>query len=102
VIATGESRLNSTRFCDRFLEDGSYVRLSNVTLGYTLRPENISWLSSFRIYVSGNNLLLFTNYSGFDPDVNTDANKDGIATIGIDNTNYPKARSFTFGVNVVF
>jgi iron complex outermembrane receptor protein len=94
--------LNANRFSDRFLEDGSYVRLSNVTLGYTLRPASISWLSNLRIYVTGNNLLLFTKYSGYDPDVNTDANKDNIASLGIDNTNYPNARSFTFGVNVTF
>ncbi|MBA7560871.1 TonB-dependent receptor P3 [subsurface metagenome] len=102
VITSGESILNANRFSNRFLEDGSYIRLSNATLGYNFKADNISWLSNLRIYIAGNNLFLITNYSGYDPDVNTDANKDGIASMGIDNTNYPKARSFTFGLNVTF
>jgi iron complex outermembrane receptor protein len=102
VIRSGENRSNPTRFSDQFLEDGSYIRLSNATLGYTLNVNNINWLSKFRVYVTGNNLFLITDYSGYDPDVNTDANKDGISSMGIDNTSYPKARSFTFGLNVTF
>jgi iron complex outermembrane receptor protein len=102
VITSGESATNSARFSDRFLEDGSYLRLSNITLGYTVPAQNISWLSNFRIYISGNNLFVITDYSGYDPDVNTDANRDNIASLGIDNTSYPKARSYTVGINVTF
>ncbi len=102
VISSGESTSNSSEFSDRFIEDGSYIRLSNATLGYNLPAKNISWISNFRIYLSGNNLFLITDYSGYDPDVNTDAKKDEIASLGIDNTNYPKARSFTLGLNVTF
>ncbi len=102
VITSGENPLNEVRFSDRFLEDGSYIRLSNVTLGYNLPANNIFWISNFRVYITGNNLFLITDYSGYDPDVNTDANKDGISSLGIDNTNYPKARSFTLGLNVTF
>jgi len=102
VITSGENPRNEVRFSDQFLEDGSYIRLSNVTLGYNISAANISWISNFRIYLTGNNLFLITDYSGYDPDVNTDANKDGISSLGIDNTNYPKARSFTLGLNVIF
>jgi iron complex outermembrane receptor protein len=102
VLTSGESATNPTRFSDRFIEDGSYIRLSNVTLGYTFPADNLAWLSNFRIYLSGNNLFVITDYSGYDPDVNTDANVDDIATLGIDNTNYPRARSFTLGLNVTF
>ncbi|NJK98385.1 MAG: TonB-dependent receptor, partial [Bacteroidales bacterium] len=74
VFNSNESVANSNAFSSRFIEDGSFLRLSNVTLGYTLRSKAIPWLDMARFYLTGNNLLLFTDYTGFDPEVNTDAN----------------------------
>ncbi|MFI1772023.1 SusC/RagA family TonB-linked outer membrane protein [Thalassobellus citreus] len=83
------------------IEDGSFLRLNNVTLGYSL-PENIIsklGLSKFRIYASGRNLHIWTKYSGFDPEVST---AKSALTPGLDFSAYPRSRSFTFGLNATF
>ena len=102
VLELRESFSNSTLFSDRFIEDGSYIRLSTVTLNYSVPFKNSKWFSAINIYFTGSNLLLFTKYTGYDPDVNTDAKVDNVASIGIDNTNYPKARSYTLGLTATF
>lgn len=103
TVVTGEHRGNSLRFSDRFLEDGSYVRLSNITLGYNLPVSNIPWISNLRFYISGSNLFVITDYTGYDPDVtNTTGKFDAHNSIGIDNSSYPKSRTYLFGLNVTF
>jgi TonB-linked SusC/RagA family outer membrane protein len=81
-----------------YVEDGSYVRCKNITLGYTLPA--IKGVQNIRVYVSGNNLFTVTKYSGFDPEVNTYAGSNTV--IGIDNFVYPQARSFLGGIQVTF
>ncbi|MBL0743113.1 TonB-dependent receptor [Chryseolinea sp. Jin1] len=83
---------------DRFVEDGSYLRCKNITLGYRL--PTIKGVSSIRVYVSTNNLFTITKYSGYDPEVNTYAGSN--TTIGVDNLVYPPAKSFLGGVQVTF
>jgi hypothetical protein len=83
---------------NRFVEDGSYLRLKNITLGYKL-PQ-IKGIYSARLYVSANNLFTLTNYSGFDPEVNTYAGSN--TAIGIDNLVYPGAGSFLGGIQITF
>lgn len=83
---------------DRFVEEGSYLRLKNITLGYRLPP--IKGISSVRVYVSGNNLLTLTKYSGYDPEVNSFGGSNTL--IGIDNLVYPMSRSFLAGLQVTF
>ncbi len=102
VLHSDENPENSNAFSSRFIEDASFLRLSNVTLGYSFNVESIKWLESARIYVTGNNLLLFTDYSGYDPEVNVAADQNGVPSMGIDYTAYPKPRTFTFGVNLQF
>ncbi len=92
----------STDVSDRYIENGSFVRLANATLGYNFNFKNVEWVSRLRIYVSGSNLLLFTNYSGYDPDVNSDQSKDDVRSLGVDISNYPKARSVMAGLSVTF
>ena len=82
----------------RFVENGSYVRCKNITLGYTL--PKIKGLERVRIYASGNNLFTLTNYTGFDPEVNTFAGSNTV--IGVDNLVYPPARSILGGLQVTF
>jgi TonB-linked SusC/RagA family outer membrane protein len=80
------------------VEDGSYLRCKNITLGYTL--PRIKGIQNIRVYVSANNLFTITKYSGFDPEVNTYAGSN--TAIGIDNLVYPQAKSFLGGLQVTF
>jgi TonB-linked SusC/RagA family outer membrane protein len=87
---------------DWAVEDGSFLRLSTLTLGYTL-PQSISnkiKMKKLRVYASGYNLWLLTNYTGFDPEVSTRRRTN--LTPGVDYSAYPKSRSFVFGLNVNF
>ena len=89
--------INAYLISDRFLESGSYLRMDNVTLGYTWKPHTES-VKSLRFYVSGNNLFVITQYRGTDPEINI-----GGLTPGIDNQNfYPKTRTYIIGVSASF
>lgn len=99
-------RINTTdandnnRMSDRFVEDGSYLRIKNVSLGYTF-PR--SWMSRFkienlRVYMNIQNLYTFTNYSGYDPEVGS----YDVLLRNIDNARYPSQRMYTFGLNLTF
>jgi TonB-linked SusC/RagA family outer membrane protein len=93
--ATGASLSNSSRF----VEDGSFVRLGEVTLGFKL-PARLIQAGRFdhaRLYVSGRNLKTWTDYSGYNPDVNSNSTSNIVQ--GVDYYSYPLARTFTIGVN---
>jgi TonB-linked SusC/RagA family outer membrane protein len=84
------------------VEDGSFLRLNNVTVGYTL-PENLTsrfFVEKLRFYVTGYNLWTFTNYSGYDPEVDT--RRSTPLTPGVDYSAYPRSRSIIAGVNLTF
>lgn len=102
ILTNDENPANSNAFSSRFIEDGSFLRLSNVTLGYTFNTKNINWLNRLRVYATGNNLLLLTKYQGFDPEVSSDASVNGVPSIGMDYSSFPKSTTFTFGVNLQF
>ncbi|WP_235934548.1 TonB-dependent receptor [Sunxiuqinia indica] len=95
----------TTVISDWAVEDGSFLRLNNLTLGYTV-PKTLTsriGVSQFRVYATGNNLWLWTKYSGYDPEVSTTRSSSYAAlTPGVDYSSYPRSRSFTFGVNVTF
>jgi TonB-linked SusC/RagA family outer membrane protein len=97
---------NNKQPSSRFLEDGSYLRLKNVQLGYTFGDKLLSPLhvSSVRLYASVQNLLTFTKYTGLDPEQGTNSNSlgDGVRATGIDFGTYPSARTFTVGINAGF
>ena len=84
------------------VEDGSFVRLNNVSIGYSLSPRILAKLKMqrFRLYVTGSNLHVFSKYSGYDPEVST--RRGSPTTPGVDYSAYPRGRSFIFGVNVTF
>ncbi|HEX8023423.1 SusC/RagA family TonB-linked outer membrane protein [Mucilaginibacter sp.] len=89
--------INAYLVSDRFLESGSYLRLDNATLGYTIKP-HIQAIKSLRFYASGNNIFIITKYRGVDPEVNI-----GGLTPGIDNRDfYPKTRTFSLGMTASF
>lgn len=86
----------------RFVEDGSFLRLKNVTLGYTLPTKWTKkfYVSKLRVYASGQNLFCLDNYSGYDPEVSTAASNP--MTPGLDWGAYPKSRIFTIGAEIQF
>jgi len=87
---------------DLYITDGSYMRLKNIQLGYTL-PQIITkkvFISSLRLYVAAENLLTFTKYSGFDPEISNGSSST--YGVGIDRGIYPQSRIYTFGLNVNF
>lgn len=102
IMNSGEGVSNTPEFSSRFIEDGSFIRLSNLTLGYRFPTMKLSWVSSIRLYATGTNLFLITDYTGYDPEVSTLAANAGVPSLGMDFTGYPSARTFQFGVNVEF
>jgi TonB-dependent starch-binding outer membrane protein SusC len=101
VLTSGEGRLNAPDVSTRFLEDGSFIRLQNVSLGWNVAPKNTA-LAGLRLSVSAQNLFVITDYSGQDPEVNTTKSIDGVPSFGIDYTSYPRARTLTIGVSASF
>ncbi len=101
---SGDPNQNS-RTSDRFLEDGSYLRVKNLSIGYTIPTDKIgaltnSIISRLRVYVSAQNLLTFTKYTGYDPEIGS--KYGNLLTQGIDYGQYPQARTFMAGLNVSF
>jgi TonB-linked SusC/RagA family outer membrane protein len=88
---------------DYAVEDASFLRLQNVTVGYTLPKKWVKsiFLTNVRIYFTGYNLLCITDYSGYDPEVDTSSKRNPM-TPGIDYAAYPKSRSFVGGINITF
>jgi iron complex outermembrane receptor protein len=101
VPSSKEGPLNAPDVSTRFLEKGDFVRFQNLNLSYRV-PTGKSAISNLRLFVTGQNLLLFTKYSGQDPEVNTNKALNGVPSLGIDYTAYPRARTWTFGANISF
>jgi iron complex outermembrane receptor protein len=94
--AVGEPAIYSSRW----VENGTFFRLQNITLGYSFNTQSISrFARSGRVFVSGDNLLLFSGYNGYDPEVFVNR---GLASRGIDYVTYPRARTFTTGFQFEF
>jgi TonB-dependent starch-binding outer membrane protein SusC len=93
---------NNRRTSDRFIEDGSYIRLRNITLGYTLPRTVLSKirLSKLRVYATGQNVLTFTNYSGLDPEISTFGETN--TAPGTDFLTFPLARVVSGGLQITF
>ena len=91
----------SEEYSSRVIEDGSFLRLKNVSLGYTIPSRQLrkAGISSMRIYVSADNIWTLTDYSGPDPEVST---RNSVLTPGFDWSAYPRAYGFTAGVNITF
>lgn len=102
ATSDGVKAAENKRASSRFLEDGSYMRVKNVTLGYNFRSAlmNKMRLNSLRVYASAQNLFTFTDYNGLDPEVNYRGNDAEV--LGTDFFTFPQARAITFGVNLKF
>ncbi len=100
-----ESSTNSNTVSTRYLEDGSFLRLNNATLGYNLSPKLVGLgdvMDNIRLSVTGQNLFVITKYSGYDPEINTGTSVGDIQSFGIDYFSYPRSRTIVFGLNVAF
>lgn len=92
------------RLSTRWIENGSYLRLKNLIIGYTIPPgvfgnAGSSLVKRLRVYVSGQNLITFTGYKGYDPEIGS---KNGTLTNGVDFGQYPSARTYQFGIQAGF
>jgi len=99
----GNDRNNTNRISDRYVEDGSYLRLKNLTVGYTL-PSNLTkkaGIQNVRFYFTGQNLLTFTKYTGADPEIGQQSSTN-YTSLGVDIGTYPQARTYAFGVKIGF
>lgn len=98
-VVAGSAGITNNQRSSRYLEDGSYVRLKNITLGYNLPSNLVSKvkLSSARIYVTGQNLITFTDYSGFDPEASSSFD---VGNSGVDQGAIPQFKTYTVGVNI--
>jgi TonB-linked SusC/RagA family outer membrane protein len=104
--ASWTSKSNNAMPSSRFLEDGAYLRLKNLQLGYTVQEKTLKaiGLSQVRVYVSGTNLVTLTKYSGLDPEmtVSDNSRNEGDRAAGIDWGTYPSAMTFMFGLDITF
>lgn len=100
-----ESINNPASVSTRYLKDGSYLRLNNMSLAYNFSTSRLgiqNWITNLRLSVTAQNLFVITKYDGFDPEINSDRSIAGAVSYGIDYLNYPKARTVIFGLNLSF
>lgn len=95
----------STKFLesDRYIEDGSYVRLKNIQLGYhfPMNKWGVKWIKDFQLYISAQNLITITDYSWFDPEMSTHSGNSSFSN-GVDQTGYPTPKTYTVGLHLGF
>jgi TonB-linked SusC/RagA family outer membrane protein len=103
-LASWNDKLNNVMASSRFLEDGSYMRLKNIQVGYTIPNSKKLNIEKVRIYLAATNLLTFTKYSGLDPEmtVSTNSASEGDRANNIDWGTYPVSISYTIGLNITF
>lgn len=102
VVASKEGPWNAPDVSTRFLEKGDFIRLQNLSIGYKVPVGANKNISNLRVFLTGQNLLTFTGYSGQDPEVSTNKSLNGIPSFGIDYTAYPRAKTWTLGANISF
>jgi iron complex outermembrane receptor protein len=96
-----ESFANPLSASSRFLEKGNYLKMANMTLAYAFGDLG-KHIKGLNVYITGQNLFVLTDFSGFDPEVNVDKNQNGVPSASIEYIPYPSARIFSFGINVGF
>lgn len=101
LFKNGESLTNPITSSSRYLEKGNYLKMANATLSYNIGRIGNN-IGNVNVFVTGQNLFVLTKYNGFDPEVNTDKQSNGIPSVGIDYIGYPSARTFLLGVNISF
>jgi iron complex outermembrane receptor protein len=102
VLTSGEAPINAPDVSTRFLEKGDFLRLQNLAIGYNFNLEGDGFIKNLRTYANVQNLFVFTPYSGLDPEVNVNKSLNGVPSLGIDYTAFPRPRTLTVGLNVTF
>ncbi len=97
---SGANPANSPILSTLFLEKSDFIRLNTARIGYNLDLKGLNWLNGLTLYVTGNNLITITHYSGFDPLINSPKPNGGNQSIGIDYAAYPTSRTFSFGATL--
>lgn len=102
VLTNGESTANAPDVSTRFLEKGDFLRLQNVSLGYDVKLRDDATFKTLRLSLTGQNLFVITPYSGLDPEADVPKGLNNIPSAGIDYTTYPRAKTYTLGINATF
>lgn len=102
VLTSGESNVNAPEASTRFLQKGDHFRFNNFNIGYNFNLKSTEVFKKLNVFVGGQNLFVITQYDGLDPEVNKNKSMNGVPSLGIEYTSYPRARTFMFGLNASF
>lgn len=97
---SGANASNSPTLSTLFLEKSDFIRLNTARIGYNFDLKGMTWINGLTLYVTGQNLLTITNYTGYDPLINSPKPNGGNQSIGIDYASYPTSRTFSFGATL--
>ncbi|WP_417353411.1 SusC/RagA family TonB-linked outer membrane protein [Flavobacterium alkalisoli] len=97
---SGANPANSPQLSTLYLEKSDFLRLNTARLGYNFKIKNLNWLQGLNLYVTGQNLFTITDYSGYDPLINSAKSSGGNQSLGIDYSSYPSARTFILGATL--
>ncbi|MCG9792566.1 SusC/RagA family TonB-linked outer membrane protein [Flavobacterium algicola] len=97
---SGANATNAPTLSTLYLEKSDFIRLNTARLGYNFQSNKIKWMQGVTLYITGQNLLTFTNYSGYDPLINSPKSSGGNQSIGIDYSSYPTSRTFILGATL--
>lgn len=97
---SGANPANSPQLSTLYLEKSDFLRLNTARLGYTFSTKKINWMQGITLYVTGSNLFTITNYTGYDPLINSPKSSGGNQSLGIDYSSYPTSRTFIFGATL--
>jgi iron complex outermembrane receptor protein len=97
---SGANATNAPLLSTLYLEKSDFIRLNTARLGYNIKTEKLKWLQSMTLYLTGQNLFTLTNYSGYDPLINSPKSNGGNQSIGIDYSSYPTSRTFILGATL--
>ncbi len=100
MLESAESKglFTSKYSSDLWLEDASFIRFENLTIGYRFNTQHLKYISGLRFTITANNIALITKYTGLDPEINV----NGSNGFGTDGGIYPRTRTFALGLNVIF
>ncbi len=97
---SGANAANSPILSTLFLEKSDFIRLNTARIGYNFDLKGLNWINGLTLYITGQNLITITNYTGYDPLINSPKSNGGNQSIGIDYASYPTSRTFSFGATL--
>jgi TonB-linked SusC/RagA family outer membrane protein len=99
-VNSGANPANPAQLSTLYMEKSDFLRLNSARLGYNFKISKLTWLQNLGVYITGQNLLTITKYSGYDPLINSPKASDGNQSIGVDYSAYPSAKTFIFGATL--